>query len=114
MECPSDDVFEDDDMFDGLMIDQRRTREKEHKQKELDYMQNIPDKAQEVFVFAPNREDADKIYDLNDTAGRMKIKQRTEMIEKLGSVEAKDLPDTKMELRNQQMEEYKNKMHKGG
>ena len=113
MECPSDDVFEDDDMFDGWMIDQRRTREKEHKQKELDYMQNIPDKAQEVFVFAPNREDADKIYDLNDTAGRMKIKQRTEMIEKLGSVEAKDLPDTKMELRNQQREEYKNKMRKG-
>ena len=44
----------------------------------------------------------------------MKIKQRNDMIEKLGSVEAKDLPDTQMELRNQQMEEYKNKMHKGG
>ena len=114
MECPSDDVFEDDDMFDGWMIDQRRTREKEQKQKELDTTKNIPDSAQEVFVFAPTREDADNVYDLNDATGRMKIKQRTEMIEQLGSVEAKDLPDTQMELRNQQREEYKNKMHKGG
>ena len=114
MECPSDEVFEDDDMFDGWMIDQRRTREKEQKQKELDTTKNIPDSAQEVFVFAPTREDADKIYDLNDATARMKIKQRTEMIEQLGSVEAKDLPDTQMELRNQQREEYKNKMHKGG
>ena len=114
MDCPSDEVFEDDDIFDGWMINQRRTREKEQKQKELDTTKNIPDSAQEVFVFAPTREDADKIYDLNDATGRMKIKQRTEMIEKLGSVEAKDLPDTKMELRNQQREEYKNKMHKGG
>ena len=114
MECPSDEVFEDDDIFDGWMINQRRTREKEQKQKELDTTKNIPDKAQEVFVFAPTREDADQVYDLNDATGRMKIKQRTEMIERLGSVEAKDLPDTQMELRNQQMEEYKNKMHRGG
>ena len=113
MDCPSDDVFEDDDMFDGWMIDQRRTREKENKQKELDHMQNIPDSAQEVFVFAPTREDAAKVYDLNDETARMKIKQRNAMIEKLGAVEAKDLPDTKMELRNQQMEEYKNKMRRG-
>ena len=76
-------------------------------------MQNIPDSAQEVFVFAPTREDADKVYDLNDETARMKIKQRNAMIEKLGAVEAKDLPDTRMELRNQQMEEHKNKMRKG-
>ena len=113
MDCPSDEVFEDDDMFDGWMIDQRRKREKEQKQKELDTTKNIPDSAQEVFVFAPTREDANQIYDLNDATSRMKIKQRTAMIEKLGSVEAKDLPDTQMELRNQQMEEYKNKMRKG-
>ena len=55
MECPSDEVFEDDDMFDGWMIDQRRTREKEQKQKEVDSTKNVPDSAQEVFVFAPDR-----------------------------------------------------------
>ena len=110
LECPSDEVFEDDDMFDGWMIDQRRKRDKEQKQKETDTLNNIPDKAQEVFVFAPTREDADKVYDLNTTTGRQTIKQRSIAIEAKGSVEAKDLPDTQMELRNQQREEYMNKM----
>jgi len=104
-ECPSDVVFEDDDMFDGWMIDQRRTREKEQKQKEVDATKNIPDSAQEVFVFAPTREDADKVYDLNDTTARMKIQQRQKVIEQQGSVQAHELPDTKLELRNQHREE---------
>ena len=113
MECPADSVFEDDDMFDGWMIDQRRTRESDQKQKQVDTMKNISDKAQEVFLFAPTREDADNIYNLNDEDSRRKIQQRQKFISDHGSVEAKDLPDTKLELRRQQNEEYKNKMRKG-
>jgi hypothetical protein len=112
-ECPSDGVFEDDDMFDGWMIDQRRKREKDQKQKQADTMNNIPDKAQEVFMNAPTREDADRIYGLNDMTSRMKIQHRQRVIKERGSVEAKDLPDTQMELRNQQMQEYKDKMKRG-
>lgn len=114
MDCPSDEVFEDDDMFDGWMIDQRRTRDKQQKQKETDTLNNIPDKAQEVFVFAPTREDADKVYDLNTEDARRTIKQRSQVIEaRDGRVDAKELPDTQLELRNQQREEYMAKM-KGG
>ena len=113
MECPSDDVIEDDDMFDGWMIDQRRNRDKEQKQKQVDTMNKISESAQEVFVFAPTREDADKIYDMNDMDARMKIKQRSKTIEQRGKVDAKDLPDTQMDLRNQQMQEYKDKMRRG-
>ena len=113
MECPPDSVFEDDDMFDGWMIDQRRKRETDQKQKTADVVNNIPDKAQEVFLFAPTREDADKVYNLNDQTTRMKIQSRQKMIEKVGEVDAHQLPDTQMELRNQQMEEYKNKMRRG-
>ncbi len=113
-EAPSDDVFEDDDMFDGWMIDQKRLREKDQKQKQVDTLNNVPDKAQEVFVFAPTKEDAERVYDLNDTTSRMKIKQRQKFIDAKGEVEAKDLPDTQMELRNQQMREYKEKMSRGG
>lgn len=112
-ECPSDAVFEDDDMFDGWMIDQRRTREKEQKQKQVESNSKIPAGAQEVFLHAPTREDANKVYDLNDLEGRMTIQQRQKMIEDKGRVEAKDLPDTQLELRRQQVEEYKNKFRKG-
>ena len=110
MDCPSDEVFEDDDMFDGWMIDQRRTRDKQQKQKETDTLNNIPDKAQEVFITAPTREDADKIYDMNTEDARRTIKQRSQVIEAQGQVEAKDLPDTQLELRNQQRQEYMTKM----
>ena len=72
MDCPSEEVFEDDDMFDGWLIDQRRKREKDQKQKQIDTMESVPDGAQEVFLFAPTREDANKVYDLNDEEGRIK------------------------------------------
>jgi hypothetical protein len=113
MECPPDAVFEDDDMFDGWLIEQRREREKDQKQKQVDKVGNVPDSAQEVFVFAPTREDADKVYDLNTQDARVKIQQRQRFIETHEAVEAKDLPDTQLELRQQQVEEYKSKL-KGG
>ena len=113
MECPPEEVFEDDDMFDGWLIEQRRKREKDQKQKQVDLMKNVPDSAQEVFVFAPTREDANKVYDLNDRDSRMKIKQRQQLIEQRVEVEAQDLPDTQLELRQQQMEEYKEKLKRG-
>ena len=113
MECPPEEVFEDDDMFDGWLIEQRRKREKDQKQKQVDLMKNVPDSAQEVFVFAPTREDANKVYDLNDRDSRMKIKQRLQLIEQRVEVEAQDLPDTQLELRQQQMEEYKEKLKRG-
>ena len=113
MECPPDNVFEDDDMFDGWLIDQRRKRDKEQKQKQVDTMKNVSDKAQEVFLFAPTREDADKVYDLNDPDARIKLRQRQNVIDQRGEGEAQDLPDTQLELRQQQMEEYKAKLRKG-
>ena len=113
MECPPDNVFEDDDMFDGWLISQKRDREKGKNTQHVDKMKGISDKAQEVFVFAPTREDADKIYDLNDEHSRMKVQQREKFIEQQGSVPASELPDTKMELRMQAMREAKDKMKRG-
>ena len=75
--------------------------------------ENIDSKAQEVFVFAPTREDADKVYDLNDLDSRMKLKQRQQFLQARKKVEAKDMPDTQIDLRRQQVEEYKSKFRKG-
>ena len=111
MECPHDDVFEDDDMFDGWLLKQRKDREQDQKQKQVDGLKNVPENAQEIFVPAPTREDANNVYDLNDLNSRMKIKQRAAYIEAHGDVEAKDLPDTRLELQQQQIQEYKNKLH---
>ena len=112
-DCPSEEVFEDDDMFDGWLIAQKRKREQEQKTKQVDNLKGIKDGAQEVFVYAPNREDANKIYNLNDVNGRQKIQQRERFIEHHGSVSAIDLPDTKLEVRQQAIQEYKDKFRKG-
>jgi len=113
MECPPDEVIEDDDMFDGWLLTQKREREKGKNTQHVDKMKGISDKAQEVFVFAPTREDADKVYDLNDEHSRAKLQQREKFIEQHGQVQAADLPDTKMELRMQAMREAKDKMKRG-
>ena len=44
-ECPPDKVIEDDDMFDGWLIDQRRTREKEQSVKRAEAAGNWKDSA---------------------------------------------------------------------
>tara|TARA_R110000824_G_scaffold11663_8_gene51133 strand:- start:3364 stop:4416 length:1053 start_codon:yes stop_codon:yes gene_type:complete len=112
-DCPSDTVFQDDDMFDGWMINEKRIREKEKKQKEVDKNEKIDSKAQEVFVFAPTRDDADKVYDLNDLDSRMKVKQRQKFLEVKKKADAKDMPDTQIDLRRQQVDEYKARFRKG-
>ena len=108
MECPSDEVFEDDDMFDGWMIDQRRKREEEMKKKQTDAV-NLTNygNAGEVFIMADSADDAGKIYDLNETNQRMTIKERTKMIERRGRVEAHELPDTQRQLTRQAASQYK-------
>jgi hypothetical protein len=97
-DCPPEKVIENDDMFDGWLIDQRRTREKEQSQKRAEAGGNWKDSAQEVFITAPTQEDAKNVYDLNDPTSRMKIKERTAAIKKHGVMDDKDLPDIQRDL----------------
>jgi hypothetical protein len=109
-ECPSDSVFEDDDMFDGWMIFQRRQRDKERKQQEVDQMGTHRDGA-EVFVVAQTPEDIDRIQSLNDYGTRKQLQQKFQYIKaKDGPVQEKELPDVKMALRQQAAEQFKHTM----
>jgi hypothetical protein len=108
-DCPSDAVIENDDMFDGWLIDQRRTRDKEQSQRRVEVAGNWKDSAQEVFITAPTKEDAQNVYDLNDLTARMTIKERTEAIEKHGVLEDKHLPDVKRSLMVQAKDQILNR-----
>lgn len=111
-ECPSDEVFEDDDMFDGWMIVQKRKREEEQKKQQTDAV-NTTDfgNAGEVFISAPTNADAKKIYDLNEATQRRTIKERAAVIEKRGKVQAANMPDTQRALVNQMAEQYRQQKH---
>jgi hypothetical protein len=108
-DCPPDPVFENDDMFDGWLIDQRRTREKEQTKQRAEAAGNWKDSAQEVFITAPTAEDAANVYDLNDMTGKMTIRERGAVIEEAGVIEDKNLPDVQRQLMVQAKDEILNR-----
>lgn len=111
-ECPPDNVFEDDDMFDGWMIMQRResekTRNKNRTEKVLEGKKL--DKAGEVFIVANSKEEAQNIYDLNDVSSRHIIRERESVIKQTeGTIDVSQLPDTQRMMTVQSNTQFKNR-----
>lgn len=99
-ECPSDDVFEDDDAFDGWIILQKRESEEtknKNKAEKLLKGKNL-DKANEVFLVARSNKEASNVYNLNNSLGKNIIKERNTAISKQKVVNEADLPDVKRNI----------------
>lgn len=77
-ECPSESIINDDDMFDGWMIVQRRENEKNKNRNRTEKLLEGKklNKAGEIFIKANSQEEAQQIYDLNDNTSRHIIKER--------------------------------------
>lgn len=100
-ESPSEKVIEDDDALDGWMIKQKRDREKQKKQQEVDALTKNPKIAnsQEVFVMARDNEAAKEIYELNNPLARKTIQDRNSQIQNSdGSINFKELNDIKQDI----------------
>ena len=108
-DCPPDSVIENDDMFDGWLIDQRRNREQEQRHHRAEVSGKWKDSAQEVFITAPTKEDAENVYDLNDLTGRATIRERAHAIDQRGVVEDKHLPDVQRDLMVQAKDQILNR-----
>jgi hypothetical protein len=108
-ECPSDKVIEDDDMFDGWMISQKRDSEKEKKKKTTEKMLGDKlNKAGEVFLVAGSTEEAKDIYDLNDPAARSTIIERENVIlNSKTEINVTDLPDVQRDIMMEQNRLFK-------
>lgn len=114
-ECPPDNVFEDDDMFDGWMIHQRRENEKARNKNRTEKMlegKNLG-KAGEIFVAVNSQEEAQQIYDLNDMGSRQIIKERQLTINNnSGQISDSELPDVQRNLTIQSNQQFKNSIRK--
>ena len=111
-ECPPDSVFEDDDMFDGWMILQRRenekTKNKNRTEKLLDGKKL--NKAGEIFLVANSKEEAQNIYSLNDNNSRHIIKERENIIKNTSeTIDVGQLPDVQRDLTMQTNQQFKNR-----
>ena len=113
-DAPDEDVINDDDLLDGWTISQKKKREREKAQAELE--KKMGDKAQgagEVFLMAGSSKDAERIESLNDINATMTKKDRLNTIRKSdGPVNQQDLPDEKLKIRNQLNQQYKDKFRR--
>lgn len=100
-ECPPDSVFEDDDIFDGWMITQRRENEKIKNKNRTEKMLEGKklNNAGEVFIMANSQDEANNIYSLNNSSSMHTIKERNMFIQNSNSIiEESSLPDVQRDL----------------
>jgi hypothetical protein len=111
-ECPPDSVIEDDDMFDGWMVVQKRENEKTRNKNRTEKLLEGKklNKAGEVFIMANSQEEANSIYDLNENSSRHIIRERESVIKQSeGTIDVTQLPDTQRDLTVLSNEQFKNR-----
>lgn len=92
---PGDYLIEDDDCFDGWLIDQKNKREAESKQKQADALlpsnQKIRDSG-EIFIMVETPEDAARIDSMNSPESKVYKRQKLGSIPEGGSIREEDMP----------------------
>jgi len=109
MECPVDEIIQDNDAFDGWMIKQRQERESQKGEKMGEDLSSKHGDANEVFIVSNTQEDADRINDLNNPAIKMLKKQRMNQVDTSDGVEYQQFADVKMTLAESLHEMQKNR-----
>lgn len=110
MDCPTDDVIEDDDLLDGWFVVQRKKREKERAESDFDNStQNEKIKnSGEVFLMASSKEDVNKVDMLNDVHGNTIKKQRMATIKaKDGATSDLEFQDVKIDMQAKSNQMFK-------
>lgn len=106
MDCPPDEVIDDDLLLDGWLIVQSRKRNSD-KQEKLG--QKHTDKlggAQEVFIVAETKEDAQRINTLNSPHAQAVKRQRAKMLSKHGKVREEHMPDSKLKIQQKAVQQF--------
>ena len=108
MECPPNEVIEDDDVLDGWFLIQREKRKKEKLEQEFEENTNSKiNNAHEVFMVGNKSQE--KVDTLNSPTAKMFKNQREKLIKQKGHVEQGEFFDEKLGMRGQQNDMYKNK-----
>jgi hypothetical protein len=108
-DAPPEEVVEDNDMLDGWLILQHRKRKSHAKSQTADSTAGV--KGDEVYLFADGKDDAKRIYELNDRSGRGQIRQKQKEIDQAAergkSLPAEATTEAKLEMRRMSNEKFK-------
>lgn len=114
LDCPADDVIQDDDMLDGWFIIQKRKREKERAEAEIE-SSTSNDKiknASELFVMTKSDKDAARVNSMNDINSTMIKKQRMAVVKSKGEAQDLDFQDKRLELQQKSNQTFKDKFRR--
>ena len=110
MECPNQDVIDDDDMLDGWFIIQSKKRDKERSENEFETNTNEKIKnSSEIFVVTKTEKDRERIENMNDGHNKVIKRQRAGVMRKKGTAEQHHFPDEILRIKAQQTEAWKNR-----
>ena len=105
LDCPSEDIINDDDALDGWFISQRRKREKEKNEKK--WGDSKHSNATDIFIMS-DEEEAKDIYSINSPESLGIIRERQAALAQKGSLKYEDVPDLRRDIIKRQMEGIKN------
>lgn len=110
-ESPSEEVIKDDDLLDGWFAVQAQEKRDQAMQSEVDDKLSNPKIANssEVFLMADNKQDAQKINEMNSHHAKVLKKQRFNQIKSQGIVNQDQLRDQRIEIGNQSNQQFKDK-----
>jgi hypothetical protein len=114
MDCPSDDVIEDDDMLDGWFILQKRQRDNDRAKSEIEQQTGNSkiSNSDEIFVMAHSKQDASKINSSNSFHAQKVKEQRMRTIQQQGQAVDLDFQDQKMKYAQMSNEKFKGKFRR--
>ena len=109
MDCPTDDVIDDDDLLDGWFIIQRKKQERAKTESELESRVSNDKIAssEEVFIVAETPKDAETINSVNSYHAQMVKKERQEVLEAKGEAQDLDFRDQRLKLNQMSNEQFK-------
>jgi len=97
MDCPPDEIVDDDLALDGWFVEQRKKREEESAEKRGS---KIAEKTggNEIFVPVRSKNDIKKITDMNSNYGKGVLKSLKSDLEKTGELEEKNLSHVRQSI----------------
>lgn len=104
LDCPPNEIIENDELLDVWFENQRDKREKEKSEKHSDLLKSIDKKhssAQEVGIVVESIEDAKKVFNMNSALAKSQIRSRFEVVKEKGVANELNMPDVKQNLQMQ-------------
>lgn len=111
MDCPTEEVINDDDMLDGWFILQQRKHRSEKAKSELEAKTSNSKiaNADEIMIMTDSTKEAENIHSMNSFGGEIIRQQRLNTVRKLGQATDLDFEDRKLEVLSEQNKAFKDK-----